>query len=59
MWKRRAVWKSLSSSRPKEISFSGRSKMGSHTARMAISNSSTRVPRGTQPDSTWSSATRR
>ena len=42
--KRREVWNRRSSSRPKEISFSGRSKIGSHTARIAASNSSTRVP---------------
>ena len=32
-------------------SFSGRSNMGSHTERMADSNSSTRVSLGRQPDS--------
>ena len=46
MLKRREVWNRRSSTRPKEISFSGRSKIGSHTARIAASNSSTRVSGG-------------
>ena len=48
--KRREVWNRRSSTRPNEMSFSGRSKIGSHTARIAVSNSSTRVSVGTQPD---------
>ena len=59
MRKRRAVWNSRSSRWPKEISAIGRWKIGSHTVRMAASNSSTRVSAGTQPVSTCSSATRR
>jgi hypothetical protein len=59
MSKRRAVWNRLTRKAPKEISESGFSKMGSQTVRMADSNSSTRVPWGTQPDSRCSSATRR
>ena len=57
--KRREVWNSRSSSLPKEISFSGLSKIGLHTARIAASNSSTRFSRGAQPDSMCASATRR
>jgi len=56
--KRRLVWNRRSSSLPKEMSFRGRSKMGSQTARMAASSSSTRVSAGAQPDSMWASATR-
>ena len=43
---------------PSEISFSGRSKYGSHTVRIAASSSFTRVLAGTQPLSMCSSATR-
>ena len=59
MWKRRAVWNSRTSTCPNEISFSGRSKFGSHTVRIAASKSSIRVSGGTHFDSTCSSATRR
>ena len=59
MSKRRAVSNSRSSTCPKEISFSGLLKIGSHTVRTAASSSSTRVSAGTQPESTCSSATRR
>jgi len=59
MSKRRATWKSRSRKWPNEISDSGFSQIGSHTVRIADSNSSIRVVRGTQPDSTCSSATRR
>jgi hypothetical protein len=45
MLKRRAVWNSRSS-RCRRRSLKGRSKIGSHTARMADSNSSTRVSAG-------------
>ena len=48
----RAVWNSRSSTTPNEMSLSGLLKIGSHTARTAASNSSTRVPAGTQPEST-------
>ncbi len=58
MPKRREVWNSRNSTRPKAISFNGRSNTGSHTARMAASNSSARVDGGTQPASRWVSATR-
>jgi hypothetical protein len=47
--KRREVWNSRISTWPSEMSFSGRSKCGSHTARMAPSSASTRVSGGTQP----------
>ena len=47
MLKRRAVWNSVSRKTPKEISLSGRSKIGSDTVRMADSNSSIRVSAGT------------
>ena len=57
--KRRSASNSRSSTVPKEISFSGWSKIGSQMVRTADSISSTRVPGGTQPDSTCSSATRR
>ena len=56
--KRREVWNRRISTLPSEISFSGRSKFGSQTARIAPSSSSTRVSGGTQPDSMCSSATR-
>ena len=56
--KRREVWNRRSSTLPNEMSFSGRSKIGSQTARMAASNSSTRVSFGAQPDSMCASATR-
>ena len=58
MLKRRDAWNSRSSTMPSEMSFSGLSNTGSSTARTAFSSSSTRVPSGTQPDSTCSSATR-
>ena len=41
------------------MSFKGLSKIGSHTARIADSNSSMRVSFPTQPELTCSSATRR
>jgi len=56
--KRRLASNRRSSTWPNEISFSGRSKIGSQTARIAASSSSTRVAAGTQPLSTCSSATR-
>ena len=59
MLKRREISNSRSRIVPKEMSFSGLSKIGSHTVRTADSISSTRVPAGTQPDSTCSTATRR
>ena len=46
--KRREVWNRRSSTRPNEISLIGRSKIGSQTARIAASNSSTRVSAGAQ-----------
>ena len=49
--KRREISNSRSSTVPKEISFSGLLKIGSHTVRIADSISSTREPSGTQPDS--------
>ena len=58
MSKRRAVSNSRSSTCAKEISLSGLLNMGSHTVRTADSSSSTRVPLGTQPDSTCRAATR-
>ncbi len=59
MLKRRAVWNSCNSNRPKEIWLIGLAKIGSHTARMAASKSSTRVSRGIQPARRWASATAR
>jgi hypothetical protein len=47
--KRREVWNRRSSTLPKEISRSGRSKIGSQTERIAASNSSTRVVSGRHP----------
>ena len=58
MLKRRAVANSRMSTNAKEISFRGLLKMGSQTVRTADSSSSTRVPLGTQPDSTCSAAIR-
>ncbi|MNF39659.1 hypothetical protein D3C84_206380 [compost metagenome] len=59
MLKRRAVWNRRSSSWPKEMSFSGFSKIGSQTVRMAASKSLTLVSGGTQPESMCNWATRR
>ena len=59
MLKRREISNSRSNSVPKEMSLIGLSKIGSHTVRIALSISSTRVFGGTQPDSTCSTATRR
>ena len=41
-----------------QMSFNGLSNIGSQTLRIADSNSSTRVPAGTQPESTCNCATR-
>src|ERR1700722_15594661 len=58
MSKRRAVSNSRSSTCAKDMSFRGLLNIGSQTVRTAVSSSSTRVPRGTHPDSTCSAATR-
>ena len=58
MLKRRAVWNRRISTCPKEMSFSGFSKIGSQTVRMAASNSLSLVSAGTQPESMCSCATR-
>ena len=44
---------------PKEISFSGFSKIGSQTLRIAVSKACTLVSAGTQPESMCSCATKR
>ncbi|MNP10889.1 hypothetical protein D3C76_1030530 [compost metagenome] len=59
MLKRRAVWNRRISTWPKEISFNGFSKIGSHTVRIAASNSLSLVSAGTQPESMCNCATRR
>lgn len=59
MLKRRAVWNRRSRTWPKEMSFSGFSKIGSQTVRIAASKSLTLVSAGTQPESICSWATLR